>query len=245
MTLNYNPGGWDAGGGAWGVQVWAFVQDVRGNPVEDGILVDFSVEPAAANISLANTGNQNRNGETNPGTAYTEMIYQSANTFDPIEILANIRTEQGQINESIDTILPLQEGDLVLRVAPANWQFNEEDTLASICIQAELQDGHRQPINNGWILFTTSRGQLFWFNEQDTAYVSFRPNPARRRTGVDDIENDEPPGVATVYLRVEENEIFFNPENNEETVTIQIRLEGYNDVVAEPVEILFTRQIEE
>ena len=69
----------------------------------------------------------------------------------------------------------------------------------------------------------------------------FFPDASRKFTGIVDRQNNEPPGVATVYLRAEEADIFLDPFTLEVTVQINANVEGYNDVQADPGFVFFTR----
>ena len=238
--LIVNSNGADAGGGAWMLEAWARFWDIYRNPVEDGLPVSFWVDPEIASISVGRTGNENMEGEPQPGTAFTTVVFQSTNTFEPVEIGAAMNTEQGTVETTLDMVLPLQEGRLMINASPRNWHFDEDHRLASIWIWALLSDGHDVSINNGPVIFGTTRGRLFWYNREEEAYVPL-PDPARRLTGLNDLYNAEERGVATVYLRAEEGDIFINPESNEEIVIIEAWLERDNDVEPVQVIVFFTR----
>ncbi|MFH0766290.1 MAG: Ig-like domain-containing protein, partial [Calditrichota bacterium] len=241
LDIDVNDDGTDAGGGAWVIEVSARVWDIHRNPVADRIPVVFTVDPEIATIDPGYTGNEGRAGAPVPGLAYADMIYNSVNTFDPIQISAEVQTRQGIIAGTREHILPLQEGSLDLHVDPANWMFQEGSEDAVIRCWVVLKDGHEILINNGPILFTSNRGRFYWFNFRRNRYEMFFPNPARKYTGVVDIENNEMPGQATVFLNVIEPDIFLDPFTLEVTVQINAAVEGYDDVAADPAFIFFTR----
>jgi len=241
MNINIDEHGYDAGGGAWEVEVAVNVWDEEENPVANGITVNFELEPDIGIIHPAETGNENRRGASEPGMAHSRFIYQSQQTFNETTITASIQTPQGDITEEFEFTLPLQQGELMLNVDPANWMFNEENDQADIRIWAILRDGHGILINNAPVLFTSSRARLWWKDFSNDRFIMFFPDPVRKFTGVVDRQNNEEEGTATVYLRAEMPDIFLDPFTLEHQVRIEAVLEGYEDVVAQPRFVLFTR----
>ncbi len=241
MNINVDENGYDAGGGAWEVEVAVNVWDETESPVADGVMINFELDADIGIIHPAVTGNQNRRGASEPGMAHSRFIYQSQQTFNSTVITATIQTPRGNIVEEFEFTLPLQQGELMLNVDPANWMFNEDNDQADIRVWAILRDGHGVLINNAPILFTSNRARLWWKDISNDRFVEFFPDPARKFTGVEDRQNDEPPGTATVYLRAEMEDIFLDPFSLEQQVRIEAVLEGYDDVVAQPRFVLFTR----
>ncbi len=241
LDIDVNDEGEDAGGGAWQIEVSARVWDIHRNPVANRIPVVFTVEPEIANIEAAWTGNLGAAGTPVQGLAYARLVYNSVNTFDAIEIQAEVQTERGQIQGSREHVLPLQEGLLELNVDPGNWMFNEENDQADIRVWAVLTDGHQIRINNAPVLFTSNRARFWWKDFSNDRFNMFFPDASRKFTGIVDRQNNEEPGVATVYLRAEMPDIFLDPFTLEVTVQINASVEGYNDVQADPGFIFFTR----
>jgi len=241
LDIDVNDDGTDAGGGAWAVEVSARVWDMNRNPVANRIPVVFTINPEYANIDPAYTGNIGRGGVAVQGLAYSDMVYNSVNTYDNIEITAQVETPEGIITGSREHILPLQEGELELNVDPGNWMFEEGNEEARIRCWGVLKDGHRILINNAPILFTSNRARFSWYNFRRNRYEEFWPEPARKHTGVQDQENNEPRGQATVFLIAEELDIFLDPFTLEVTVQINASVEEYDDVAADPGFIFFTR----
>jgi len=241
LSIDVNDDGTDAGGGSWAVEVSARVYDIHNNPVANDIPVVFGVHPDIANIDPGSTGNVGAAGVSIPGLAYSYMIYNSQNTFESIEITAEVRTLAGQITGSRPHVLALQEGNLELNVDPGNWMFNENNPHAIIRCWVVLTDGHQILINNGPILFTSNRSRFSWYNFDSNEYVQFFPDPVRKLTGIEDRENTERPGQTTVFLEAEMDDIFLDPFTLEVTVQINAQVEGYNDVTADPGFIFFTR----
>ncbi len=238
--VDINSDGMDAGGGAWALEIAVRVWDVYGNPVRDGIPVTFApIENLA--VQPAVTGNQNRYGETTPGTAYSRLVFNGEDAFREIELTARAPSRAGEIVRTREFVLPLQRGQLTLNVDPANWMFNEDNPDAVIRIWCTLRDGHGTLINDAPILFRTERGRLYWKDFSNDEYIEFYPNPARRFTGIVDRQNLENPGQATVYLLTEVDDIYLDPFTLEVLIQIDAEVEGYDDVFAEPEFILFTR----
>jgi len=119
--------------------------------------------------------------------------------------------------------------------------FNEDNDNAEIRVWAILRDGHGVLINNAPILFTSNRARLWWKDFSNDRFIEFFPDPARKFTGVVDRQNTEEPGTATVYLRAQAEDIFLDPFTLEQQVRIEAVLEGYEDVIAQPRFVLFTR----
>jgi len=67
------------------------------------------------------------------------------------------------------------------------------------------------------------------------------PDPSIKYTGVVDRQNNEQPGHATVYLRGEAQNYFLDPFTLETTVKIEAKVEGFDDVYAEPKFMMFSR----
>jgi len=241
IDIDVNDEGEDIGGGAWLIEVSARIWDRYRNPVSDRIPVWFTVEPQVANIDPAFTGNENRAGEIIPGMAFTNLVYQSRNTFRAIEISALVHTEDGEIEAHRDHILPLQEGTLELNVDPANWMFDVDREIAEIRCWVTLNDGQALPLNGAPILFSSNRAAFGWRDPNDQMRM-FYPDPVRMITGLRDQLHDEEPGQATVFLVAEEGEIFLDPFGNEMTVQIDAYVEGFQDVSARPQFIFFTRE---
>jgi len=212
------------------------------NPVSDGIPVTFGIAPDAAVIQPVVTGNQNRRGVSTPGIANARLIYLSRDTFTLISLIASVQSPAGAVETEREFELPLQRGELMLNVDPGNWMFDEyEGALAEIRLTAILLDGHGMLINNAPVLFTTNRARLYWYNHSNDQMVPFFPDPARKLTGIVSREDDEEPGQATVYLIAEEYDIYLDPFSLEVMVRINAQVEGYDDVIAEPAFIQFTR----
>ena len=169
--------------GAWLIEVSARVWDMHRNPVGDGYPVVFSVDPEIANISAGVTGEETRAGMCIPGLACADLVYNSVNSFDPIEISAEVMTTRGMITGSREHELPLQKGRIDLNIDPGNWRFDDDHDEMSVRCWATVTDGHGIRINNAPVLFTTSTGFLYWLDFSNDQLIPFFPgsNPETYR----------------------------------------------------------------
>ncbi|MDP8240635.1 MAG: Ig-like domain-containing protein [Candidatus Hatepunaea meridiana] len=241
INIDISSEGVDIGGGSWQIEVAARVWNEYMTPVEDGIPVQFSVDSSAV-IEWGETGNQNMDGESHPGIAFTTLTYNSTNTFDSLTVVAEVRTQERIISAERFFQLPLQRGSIVLDISPENWMIDRDD-YANIRCWATVRDGHNVLINNAPVVFTANRGLFYWFNHVRNRYELYDylddpPVPALKYTGWH-INNGhstdrEDRGEATVYLQGEEPDFFLDPVTPEVAVIINARIEGYDDVIAEP-----------
>ncbi|MBL7149826.1 MAG: fibronectin type III domain-containing protein [Candidatus Cloacimonetes bacterium] len=147
------------GNGNWGIEVSAYIEDILGNPVEYGTSVYYSLpdNPEWASIEAASyTGNENANGDSIPGVAYTQLIYEGAHTNDTLIIQA----ETGWCSETDEFIMPLQFPVLYGYASPAHLDWSEytpSDSLIGTFI-INLQDGQNNPIDNQQLLFYCELG---------------------------------------------------------------------------------------
>jgi len=212
------------------------------NAVADGIPVVFTVEPEIAIIGTGFTGNKNRKGHFAPGVAFAELVYHSLNTFDFIRISAEIQTQRGQIQGSLVTELPLQEGNLDFNIDPGNWHFGEENEQAVIRCSVILKDGHGVLINNAQILFTSSKSRFYWRNWANDRFVMFYPEPSIDVTGQVDRRGVEEPGVALIYLLGGEQDFFFDPFTFRTEVELEAKVLGYESETLKTKTLVVTRE---
>jgi hypothetical protein len=213
IDIDFDTEGVDAGGAVWAIEVYARVFDENLNPVEDGIPVQFSCD-SIATIGEASTGNASRSGRSEPGVAFAIIAYNSRNTFDTLTVNALVRSAGRDITAERGLTLPLQGGQLLLRVTPESWDFSEheEDTAVFTCT-AELRDGHEVIIERAPVLFSSNRGHF----------------------------SDYELGDMVVYLRGTEDDFFLDDVTPEVNVQIEARVVGYEDVAADPVIVVVTR----
>ncbi len=239
LDIDMDNEGEDAGGGVWVVEGSVRVWDIYRNPAADSIVVLLTVDPEIATIEP---------GYTSSGRALFRLYYHSINTFDTLTILAEIQTPGGVITGSREYVLPLQWGELSLYADPANWMFPNggegHGPLARIRCWVVLRDGHSVPINNGPVLFTTTRARFYWFNWSRHQDKEFFPEPAVKYTGWRPpmhVEHNDEDGQATVFLKGEEPDFFLDPFTLEVPVQINARVVGYDGVFSEPVFVIMNR----
>ena len=157
--------GENLGNGNWGIEVEAIVTDIQGNPVDYGTSVLFSLpeNPEWASIeAAAYVGNVNANGDSIPGVAYTQLIYEGTHTNDSLIICAEVPVPSLILEESELVIMPLQFPELDVDVVPAHLSWIENnpsypDSLIAT-FHVSLQDGQNNPIDNQQILFSCTLG---------------------------------------------------------------------------------------
>jgi len=247
LDIDVNDDGKDAGGGAWSVEVSARIFDIYKNPVADGIPVTFTVDPEIATIDPSQTGIPGLSGTALPGLAYSQMKYNSYNTFDTLNITATVLTLDGEVTgQKRDKALPMQQGTLQLNVSPINWMFDRNTPLDKCLIRiwAVLQDGHQIKINNGPVLFTTARGKISWADFRGVYHEYEPPEPAIKYTGWRPPDHPtfyEEDGIATVFLIGIMADFFLDAFSLETTVQLDAGIVGYDDVTADPGFVFMTR----
>ena len=107
-------------------------------------------------------GNVNANGDSIPGVAYTQLIYEGSHTNDSLIIRAEVCGASSILEESELVIMPLQFPVLDATVSPHNLYWIENnpsypDSLIAI-FHVSLQDGQNNPIDNQQLIFCCDLG---------------------------------------------------------------------------------------
>ncbi|RJP77264.1 MAG: hypothetical protein C4524_08580 [Candidatus Zixiibacteriota bacterium] len=239
----------DGGGDTWRVEVSALVLDEYGNQVPDSVSVSFYQLPQTiGQIQGAGfTGNENWNGDTYPGVAFTSLTYHSDETFDTISVVAYCMVGEDSVIGSQGYLLPLADGDLSLAVDPIAYNFSHPpqggslDTAVMKCI-AYLIDGHGNPINNATIVFFSTRGYYNWY---PTPFASTWRS--QKLTGPGTLPYTQWPepfdstGYAITYLITTESQAFPDPGAMETTGQVHCQVEGFWDVTSDPITVTYTR----
>jgi len=151
----------DLDGGMWLIETSAFLTDAFNNPVMEGIMVYFSLDPNSDYASIGYTGcvgGPNQAGESLPGTAFGTMVYDGAFTNEMINLKADIYDD---ITFEQEFVLPLQYGELSMVCIPihCDWveEGDEEDKLTQCRIT--VHDGQNSPINNQRVMLVSSLGE--------------------------------------------------------------------------------------
>ncbi|MBM3329064.1 MAG: hypothetical protein FJY67_06265 [Calditrichaeota bacterium] len=231
MEIDAGRYGDDLGGALWQIPVSARVWDLHRNPTSSNAVVVFTVDPPIATIEAAPIEN---------GVVLTWLVYHSQNTFQDITIAAEVNTPGGLVTGEMHMKLPLQRGRLELAADPGNWMIDDNPNLL-VRVWATLVDGHGVLINKAPIRFTTTRSRYWWYDLQARNYREFFPDRAIKLTGVVDARNNEPDGVATVFLRGTIDDFFLDPFTLEVSVRLDAVVDGYEEAYARPVTILVSR----
>lgn len=248
IRVNVNNAGDERPNNSWAIEVSARVKDHNDNPIEDDIPVIFSLDPEIAHVGVGYTGNHNQYGDSIPGSAFSELIYNSLNTFDTLTIRAEVNANGGILRDERAHVLPLQEGELVLNVDPQAYFFERDDQdTCDIRAWAVLRDGHGVLINNVPIIFNATRARFYWLNHRTDEFVGFFPGASRKYTGWRgeeyNFEHNDEDGTATVHLRGTQFDFILQdwwPEELEVNVQIIAYVEGYQEVIADPKIVSFS-----
>ncbi len=172
----------DMGGGIWRLQVTAMIADISGNPVEDGTAVYFSLpeNPEWAMIeAAAYVGNEDANGDTYPGTAFTFLEYDGSHTNDSLLVQAEIG---GILAETVEITLPIQFPVIDIYVVPGHLDWFESDPESPdsliATVHVSIHDGQNNPINNQQVIFFSTLGQPVDMGTDDDN------NPHTEQTGI-------------------------------------------------------------
>jgi len=162
FSISGDDSGEDMGGGLWVVEVSALLTDSYGNPVDSGTAVFFSLpeDPDFASVQANSyVGNENANGDTLEGTAYTNLIYEGTMTNDHVMV----QVDTGEFSDNDTLRLPLQGPHMDITVTPAHIDWDESSPNnppddQSATVRVIVKDGQNNPINNQRVIFSSSLG---------------------------------------------------------------------------------------
>jgi hypothetical protein len=239
IDINFMSDPQDGGGDVWNLEVSALVEDSLGNEVPDGVSVSFLVIPdTLAEIQGgAVTGNENWNGGTQPGVAFTTLSYHSDEIFEVVTVVAYTMVGEDTISGSQEKRLPIDvNGTLELTVSPIAWNYSTMPPPSDPAImemRAVLKDGHENHVDGGVILFQSPKGRAFRYsNGQGETWYAI--------TGPEGFTTPPPPeqadstGVATLWLRTTFAEAFPDPNALETTAQITAILQDYAGSITSP-----------
>ncbi len=155
-----NDSGEDMGSGMWKVQCSAQITDTYGNPVKSGTVCWFSLpnNPDWASIDAAAfVCNENANGDTLAGQAFTFLNYHGSHTNEEIDIQVQV----GQFVDSGSVLLPVQFPQINLTVNPAHidWIQGNNPNYQDTNVIIQILDGQNVPINNMQLYFHSDKGE--------------------------------------------------------------------------------------
>ncbi|HNW99905.1 MAG TPA: hypothetical protein PLE74_00210 [Candidatus Cloacimonadota bacterium] len=164
------------GGGLWRIVAEAVVKDAYGNPVDYGTSVFFSLpenqpnQSILANCSIignAYVGNENVDGDSTAGVAYTTIIYNGVYTYELVKVRATTTDLQGNliIGEG-DLSLPLNSPNMEAVIIPGHLDYFTSDGNSGVkycIIRISLTDGQGNPIHHARLVLTATRGFfVYW-----------------------------------------------------------------------------------
>lgn len=200
------------GGGIWQIGVGAIVDDKYGNAVPHGTAVLFELLPpehAAEIYPYAYTGNENAEGDSTEGIAFTHLNYGPDQIFTQVVVKACSDTVCGTRLVNLPFQNP-EDGTIILIVIPT--VINLGGGQANVQATATLLDGYGAPIAGGTIVFENEvAGQIL-------------SNP---------VVTDEN-GQAVTLVRFTQDD--FPGDADQVTAILRARLLGY-DLVSDDVSI--------
>jgi hypothetical protein len=154
--------GINLGNGSWEVELSALLLDDQGIPICDGTDVFFTLPDNPVGIFIhhsAYVGNENANGDTIPGAAFTKITYDGTHTNETI----NVRLETGMGQNFFGWLtLPIQFPTIDITSVPLHvdwWSIPPDTQYQSTEIRVTLLDGQNNPIDNQIILFSSTLGE--------------------------------------------------------------------------------------
>ncbi|MCF7794440.1 MAG: fibronectin type III domain-containing protein [Candidatus Cloacimonetes bacterium] len=161
--------GQNMGAGVWQIEVAAIINDEYGNPYDYGTAVWFSLEDAqnsgidpdwAVIGAAAYIGNENANGDSTAGVAYTYLNYEGSHTNDSLLVHCEVALSTGYFEETFSMNVPLQFGviDIVATGDPIVWTPNTVEDSLTTNFTVLITDEQNNSINNQQIYFSGTHG---------------------------------------------------------------------------------------
>ncbi len=225
VTVNVCNSGYDGGGAIWLLEVSAIVEEEDSHPVDDGILVEFSLYPNIATITAeVYTGNESLGGNSVQGTAFAILAYPGAVTNEIINIQATVIGADGDeiAGFLLDYVLPIQDPSIQINVDRFNYFYSGSNDNADFRTEAFVTDGHLTPINGQLVRFLSTRGEFHY-----SMSISSEILPEMLTGDVDEYV-DINTGWARRYLVVPFEAAFPDPTNLEDVITVTSQLVGCN-----------------
>jgi hypothetical protein len=155
----------NVGGGQWEMEIAAIITDEYNNGVDYGTAVFFSLigNPDWAYVDpVAYVGNENANGDSLNGTAFTKLTFDGRHTNETVSIRVEVpdTTQPGTVFvDVIDIVLLGQflEMDMVVVPGHIDWQQGTATTQTAY-ITVEIFDQQTNPIANQDIVIWSDYG---------------------------------------------------------------------------------------
>jgi hypothetical protein len=166
-------GGFDSGlnmgGGVWQIEVAAIINDINGNPCDYGTPVWFELtdpqypgtDPDWATIGAeAYIGNENANGDSLVGVAFSVLNYEGSHTNDSLLIHVEVSGTTSTLVEEVTITAPLQFGEIDLVATPAHldWIQGSNTGPKETTIRVQIIDGQNNLINGQLVYFACPAG---------------------------------------------------------------------------------------
>ena len=202
ISVGGHDSGVDVGAGSWQIETLAMLNDAYGNPVDYGTTVFFSLpdDPSWASIVAdAYVGNENINGDSLEGLAYTYLIYEGSHTNDSLIIQVEVSGNQpGQTFVDQETVfMPIQQPtidivaipnhiDWTIYNNPSDWRDHTVELSPTVTIT--VKDAQNNPIHGQEVIFTSERGIPVLESQLDM--LPTHPNFTPDHIGITDIDGE-------------------------------------------------------
>lgn len=172
ISISGHDSGINVGAGSWQIEALAMLNDSYGNPVDYGTTVFFSLpeDPSWTSIVAdAYVGNENANGDSLEGLAYTYLIYEGSHTNDSLVIQVEVSgNEPGQVFIDQETVfLPIQQPTIDIVAVPnhVDWDmynnpsdWRDHTVELSPKVYITVKDGQNNSIHGQEVIFTAEKG---------------------------------------------------------------------------------------
>ncbi len=163
LELAIDPVALDDGGALYVLNVAASLFDELDNPVSTGKPVEFSIEGPAGIGQIAQTGNENPDGQSYGNIANTFLSYRSLNTNDTVLVTATVPyvyRNGALLSASTLFNLPLQNGMVSFFVDPCNYNYSQMEEDATFLLSCFIVDGCNHWINDQSVTFSSECGRI-------------------------------------------------------------------------------------
>jgi len=170
ISIGGQDSGEEMGSGIWSIECAALLTDQYGNPVEYGTAVHFSITDEtityASIFASAYVGNENADGDSTSGVAYTYLNYDGTHINDSIELSVEVSGEEVFIDTEVVT-LPMQFASIEMIAVPQHIDWDQydnppdwksDDFNLSPKVQVIVRDGQQNLIRNQEVTFTSTLG---------------------------------------------------------------------------------------
>ena len=207
-----------AGGGIYEMELGAIVRDRYSNPVPDStqvywFMANDSMQAHVEGTSF--TANENENGDSYAGIAFTKFRWPTRLTFNQVELHARTYGDPGNDSTYVETVVTLTNGDLPLipfhpgqlslSASPGAWDFTTDGNPATIGFSVTLTNSYGTPIANAPIQFISDRQPQSW--DPDNVVVTDQNGQAQTsaifpQTICPQIPNTDPAQFETIDVTV-------------------------------------------